>query len=390
MLSKQGRFDPALAHTAFAACCALLPPFLTGALFVQIGRDLRIDEAALGLGTAIFFAGSTAVARFAGRRLSHVTASRGVQIALVFTAFTLVTIAIAARSAASIMTLLAIGGVGNGINQVSLNVMLATQVRPAHLGVAFGFKQAAMPAASLLGGFMVPAVALTVGWRWAFVAAALLTLIVAERTPRSDRSVVTDHERTGFGRRPIIILATGAGFGSGAVVALSIFFTGSLVSNGASEHAAGLLLATGSVLGIITRIALGWLGGRMQHGRLLLVSASLGAGAAGYLMLGLGEIALIIPATALAFGAGWGWTSIFNFAVVSSNQRNAAEVSGLLYTGAFGGSLVGSLGFGYLAERVSYAVAWYSAAVMFIIAMCLLLLGRRALRQDQALVRSQP
>ena len=60
--------------------------------------------------------------------------------------------------------------------------------------LAFGLKQSSVPLATFLSGLAIPFVALTLGWRWAFVlAAALAALLMASLLifgPRvSDRSV---------------------------------------------------------------------------------------------------------------------------------------------------------------------------------------------------------
>src|SRR5205823_1137887 len=70
------------------------------------------------------------------------------------------------------------------------NLTLARSV-PAHrLGLSFGVKQAAIPLATLLAGAAVPAVALTVGWRWAYVIAAGLAVLALVGAPRAGEPYV--------------------------------------------------------------------------------------------------------------------------------------------------------------------------------------------------------
>src|SRR5690606_412358 len=92
-----------------------------------------------------------------------------------------------------------LGGVCNATAQLGANVFIA-QFLPVHRqGIGFAVKQSAMPGASLAAGLSLPAIALTLGWRWAFAAGALLTLgavlvvrlrLPAESPARSDPPVV--------------------------------------------------------------------------------------------------------------------------------------------------------------------------------------------------------
>ena len=73
-----------------------------------------------------------------------------------------------------VVLLLATGTI-NGIAQLAASATVADRVPARRQGVAFGIKEAAKPAATLLCGVAVPLVVL-VDWRWAFVACAALAL----------------------------------------------------------------------------------------------------------------------------------------------------------------------------------------------------------------------
>ena len=59
---------------------------------------------------------------------------------------------------------------------------------PSRLGLSFGIKQAAIPIATLLAGVAVPTVALTVGWRWAYLIGAGLALLALLIAPAGRRA----------------------------------------------------------------------------------------------------------------------------------------------------------------------------------------------------------
>src|SRR5690606_19508698 len=124
-------------------------------------------------------------------------------------------------------------------------------------GIAFGIKQSAIPLATLLGGIAVPAITLSVGWRWTYVAGATFAvlaaaLVVSDRRPggagppvaiaasEEDAAHPDDPAHTVSEallaervaawapgrvarrrRRPLVVLAVGVGLGAAAAGALS-------------------------------------------------------------------------------------------------------------------------------------------------------------------------
>ncbi len=99
-------------------------------------------------------------------------------------AVVMLALAVFADSYASLVAILLCGAWCNVMGQLASNLTLARSV-PAHrLGLSFGVKQAAIPLSTLLAGAAVPAVALTVGWRWAYVIASGLALLALLGAPR--------------------------------------------------------------------------------------------------------------------------------------------------------------------------------------------------------------
>jgi MFS family permease len=178
------------------------------------------------------------------------------------------------------------------------------------------------------------------------------------------------------------LLALGIGLGSTAATPLGAFIVESSVTAGLRVETAGLLLALGSAVNIVVRVAFGHLADRMSGGRLRLVAAMLGIGVVGFALLATGESALIVPGVLLAFGAGWGWPGLFNFAVVKTSPGAPAAATGITQTGASGGAALGPLVFGLVAEVSSYDVAWLGSGVMALAALVAILAGRRMLLRD--------
>src|SRR4029453_10793467 len=87
------------------------------------------------------------------------------------------------RSRWSVVAILTVGAAANALGQLASNSSLAQHVPARRQGLSFGVKQAAIPICTLLAGASVPIVALTLGWRWAFVLAAVLAVAAIPLVP---------------------------------------------------------------------------------------------------------------------------------------------------------------------------------------------------------------
>ena len=275
----------------------------------------------------------------------------------------------------------------NAVSHPATHLSLAREVSAGRQGLSFGIKQAAIPTSTLLAGLAASTVALTFGWRWAFVGGAVLALAVACLVPAgTSKVVVRQHRETrekDARAAPLFLLALGIGLGSTAATPLGAFLVESSVAAGLRIESAGLLLASGSAASILARVAFGRLADEMKGGRLLLVAAMLATGIAGFAMLATGEVALLLPGALLAFAAGWGWPGLFNFAVVKTSPGAPAAATGITQTGASGGAAVGPLVFGLVAETTSYEVAWLVCGAFALGALAAILVGRRMILRDR-------
>ncbi len=274
---------------------------------------------------------------------------------------------------------LVLGGLANAVSQVAANLALARGVRMERQGLAFGMKQAAIPAATLLSGLAVPLIGTTVGWRWAFIGCALGSFAIACTMPKTTEGQVRRHTNErgdDMPPKPLILLALGIGLGSAAAVPLGTFIVESGVTAGLRVEFAGILLAAGGAVGIAVRLALGWLADRRSAGHLRIVAVMLVVGTVGFVLLATGVSWLFTLGTVLAFGAGWGWHGLFNFAVVKYNPNTPAAATGITQTGAASGSAVGPFLFGVILESTSYGTAWLSAGAAALVAAAAILAGR--------------
>ncbi|MCC5951619.1 MAG: MFS transporter [Acidimicrobiia bacterium] len=422
-----------LAVVAVATTCGVLPGFLIGAQAVQLGRELGLDAASVGAAVAATWLCGSLTSPLMGRASERLGGRLGLRVAAVVAAGSMLYIAAGARSWATLAVGAAIGGVANALAQPSANVLIATNLPPWRHGLGFGVKQSAIPFATLVGGLAVPAVALTVGWRWTFAlgaaaaataAAALRPALMgatsitaataataasapADRTPAGTGVVPApgappptgvgaavgdgdDRSRGGVGRpgdrpvggvagrrRVLVVMGVAVGFGAAAAAGLAAFLVAGAVAAGIAEGAAGLLLALGSALVVGARLALGFRADRVGVDQLGLVALLMGIGAVALAVLGLGTWWAYLVAVPFAFGAGWAWPGLFNLSVVRRFPVAPGAATGVTQTGTYLGAAAGPVLFGLVVEARGFEEAWLVAALCAVAACSVVLILRR-------------
>lgn len=357
----------------------VLPVFLTGALAVQLLDDIGLSIDSLGLVYASYF---TAAALLSAP-LSHVAERTGPEWSLrigtsVYIAAFL-GIATLATTPLRLSGFIALAGVATALTRTATSVLIARNVEPGRQGLAFGLKHSSIPIGSLLAGLSVPVIALTVGWRWAYVAAAVLSVVVLIAIPRaSGRATPTAPEgRADMSLGLLIFAAVSFGLGSSAAASLGAYTVSTAVAAGMSEGAAGLLVAIGSVFGLASRLAIGHWSDKRHGSQLDLVSWMLAVGGVGFLMLGIGDAWVMLFAVPVAFATGWAWLGSYNLAMVRLNPIAPGAAVGITQTGAFVGAIVGPIGLGFLAERYSFTASWAAAAIASFLAAAIIFVLRR-------------
>lgn len=363
------------------AVVTVLPMFLTAGLAVQMGADLGFPPSALGIAPGAFFGAMVVASPFAGRLVSQVGPVRAVRWAVLAIATVLVLTASTARSLPALAGYLALAGLANAVAQPATNELLAQHIPRHRQGTAYGAKQSAIPIASMLSGLAVPALALTVGWRWAFAAFALVAVLAAcwpFRTTRAQaRAQAADIFDIGLPRRTLVLLAVGVSFAAAGASALAIFMVATAVDTGLEEASAGLLFALASGVGIVARLLSGLRADQRGRNHLWFVSVMLMCGAVGAGLMATGHPALFVVGAPIAFGAGWGWPGVFILSIVNLHPTNPAAATALTQIGTSAGCVVGPLTFGALAGVWSYQGAWGVNTVVLLLAAGVLLLGRR-------------
>jgi len=363
--------EPAIQWRVIAASIltitvAILPGFLPGALAVQLADSLGIAEAGVGLIVGAFFGMSALASSRLGRLVERLDWALSMRVAGLGAAATLLMTPVLGRSVVMLGVVTVIGGLFLALAHPAVNLGIARTTIVRRQGLAYGFKHGAIPAATAIAGLGLPLVAIPLGWQWVYVMCAGLALVAVVLVPRSPQSFEVGRDEATNPDTPavrssplslLIVMAIGAGLGIFGMDALATFLVPYAVDVGFGEGAAGILLAAGSVLGIITRIIMGWLIDRRTAGGLATVATFLALGAAGIALLATGSDPAIIIGSLVAFTFGWGWSGLFTFAVVRRNPAAPAAATGITMTGIYVGAAIGPALFGVVAET-SFTAAW--------------------------------
>jgi MFS family permease len=354
---------------------SVYPAFLAGALGPELRSSIDISEAFFGVVIGGFFVGSALGSIGLGRLGEYLGARRMITVSLLTTATVTGLIAAFVRDGWMLVAALCVAGFANSGCQTAANKLLSQSIEPRRLGFAMAVKQSGMPGATLLGGLAVPAIALTVGWPWAYAAASVLAIVALgvvlrfapDDGPKVQRAKNSELRELASTRSTLLIAATAAFFSAAAAGTLGSWLTSSATDAGWSSGGAGILLSVGSISGIASRLVLGWLADRRQ--RLPMMTA------ARFLALGALGAALLAPrlewthalGAVVAFGAGWSWPALFNLAVVRTNAGAAAKATGVTQTGVYVGVVTGPIVMGQLVERSGYGLGWTVVGVSMLI-----------------------
>lgn len=370
-----------------------LPALLTGVLAPQVSAALSFGVAGLGAAFAVQSGVGALTSVPLGRLVDRLGATRSIRLAMITTAIVSLGIAAVARSFVVLVLLLAVGACAKRMIEPAANRLLINNVGDHRLGLAFGLKQSAPPAAVMLAGSSVPLAAMTWGWPSAYVVAGAMALLVVAAVQRR-RSVVNpasaessassrvptagDPEPESSRRRStLIVLSVAFGLANGASVTVPVFYVSAAVAAGATPTAAGAVLAAASIVALVVRLALGVVTDRLTGGHLRLCAVMLGAGAGGFSLLATGRTTLVTAGVVLALAGAWGFSGVFWFTLVRSNPAAPGRITGRIAPGALVANSASPLVFGLIAGNYTYALGWVFAGLMAGLAAIGMLVGER-------------
>ena len=341
----------------------VLALFLTGAMSVQIGREFGINPATIGALASVFALSTTLGSAPLGRQVRRLGVRRSMWAAT--TASTTALLVCATSPSAPVLGLgLLVGGLGNAIGQPAGNALVAAHVRPERYGLGFAIKQSGIPLATTLGGLAVPLIALTLGWRYAYMMAALAAVAAVLLVPRDRPATAARSERRVPTELTGRLWVLAVGMVAAVIAATSIGALGAAggVQAGLSEATAGYLVAAGGLAGLSVRLAAGVSADRWDFDALNGVSILCVLGAVGWLLMAAGPQPLFIVGLVVANAFGWGWPGLQHLSVARRFPTSTAAASGVAQTGVSAGLLIGPLTLGVIAG-IDWSLMWLVAGI---------------------------
>lgn len=363
----------ATAAAVTGAMSSIFPAFLTGAIGVQLGRDLGVGEGALGLAIGCYFGAGAMGSAILGKVADGLGGSRALRVGLSFTIAAMLVIAALVSSALTLTLALIAAGFGNAMNQPAANLIIAERLAPSRMGFAVAVKQSGMPLATLVGGLMVPTVAETIGWRWAYLFGAAFALGAAAIAPpvvarAAEVAKPDEPAKPDLPLRVLIQYGAVASFAAAAAVSLAGFLVVGAEDAGIDARWAGLLLTAGSATGITSRLVHGRLADLGRIKPIKRASTLMYLGSIGFVIMSLHHPAAYLVGPILAFGCGWSWPGLINLSIIRNNPSAPAAATGIAQTGVFVGSGSGPIIGGQIIERAGFGPFWIAGAAMLVVA----------------------
>lgn len=354
-----------------------------------IQRDLGFGPARLGVAVSIFFGAAALATIFGISAFLRLGPRVGLVIAGSAVALGGSCVAFVAQNWWVLAASMAVLGLGNAACQGISNASVATALPSNRRGLGFGIKQSAVPAAIMFGGLAVPTTTALFGWRSTFLVIACVGLVVVAvglvRPPPAGaaRPRGADARADRAPRGPLLLCGLAITFASASANFLGAYLASWAHSVGLTVEQAGVLLAAGSGSSVLIRIYLGHRAD-LRYGANLPVVASMTLGGAVCLALigAVGAPWSVVLFGLLAFAVGWSWPGLFLYAVARLGRDSPTQASSVLQAGAFAGGALGPALLGLVVSVAGFEVAWYCAAVGFLVAAGLVSAARRGFRRD--------
>jgi MFS family permease len=358
----------------------VLPLYLTSAQAVRLQNELDFDRTQFGLMISCFYLTSSVASLWLGPRIDRRGPTGAFRAAALLSLTSAVLIAASASRWEVFALFLGVAGLANAFGQLGSNLAVADAVHGTRQGIAFAAKQAAVPTGAMLAGLAVPWAGADLSWRWVYVGAAVVALLITVVAPHYD------HEPSGGGRRapttmsaPLVSLMVAAALAGGAGNAVASFVVDAAVTTGFAENTAARLLTVASLVAIISRLSWGAIIDRRSSSGTLEATAILSLATAGLALLVVAGDARVpfLIGTLLTFAGAWGWPGVMQFLTIRTIDMPAATSTGATLAAGYLGTVIIPPLFGATIERTSYTTAFAGLAVVVLVALAAVHVSRR-------------
>lgn len=368
----------------------------TGTLLPSFNAALHLSQAQMGWLLSIQFIGSVAMTSVAGALTDRFGDKRVVLWSGVIMGAALIA-ASAVQSYPWLIAWLGVYGLGYAAVTPAGSHAIIFFFKKSDRGFAMGVRQCGVPLAGVIGSLLLPAIAMRFDYRFALIAAGILTLCactIASRLYRepvelegeqvSLRAMIVEMILIAREPRLILLTLTSMVLICGQL-ALMGFLTLTLVHRAGYSLGLALTLFTLSqVAAIFGRLGWGWISDNVFSGSRTLPLATncvlVALAALGVASIDTNTPAWMAVLLALALGftaEGWLGVSVIGFAEIGGEEHAGSALGvGLTWTllAAFATPAV----FGALAEVHGYDVAWRALAAVVALGIVPALLASRA------------
>jgi MFS family permease len=372
-----------------------LPAFSMGALGPQLMAEFDLSELYMGALVSGFYVLSALGSYPSGYAVAHYGWQRTMMAMGGMIACAGLVFAVPVSAFGFVVAGMVIAGAANSLVQPAANEALLAFVPLHRRGLAFGIKQTAGPAGTVIAGLSLLMIVPHFGWRatlYGLVPLGILLVAWASRFRAEPSNSATDvrplrpagaldPQSMRRARTSLLVLCGSAGLGAAVANGAATFYVIDAVRTGVSSQTAGLLLALGSVGSVLTRLLSGFFADRRTGRHLRTVAIMMLVGGVGFAVIACarGHVGFAIGAV-LSLGVGWGWNGLLQHGTMALYRDSAAHVTGLLQTFVFAGAVVGPLWVGSMAEAAGFPISWTALAVAMLVSALGISLFRHRVR----------
>ena len=345
-----------------------------GVLGPDLIREFSLTRSQLGLATTVSFVIGGFGSILAGRFVDKIGVRKITIFAMLIVALSLFLISIT-NNFLLILGLSAFAGITLAFGNPITNKVIAHEIPAKIRGPITGIKQSGVQLGASAAGFALTPLVVVFGWRVGLALTVVIPLmaLILSLIFIPNREVEKTQEATSKKLpKPVYLIAI-YGFFNGAAIScltayLPLYFVESL---GFSLSAAGILFGTFGIVALLARVFWGWLAGKVDIGRELLITMALVA-ALGIILISYGanfSVWLTWVATLLLGITAMSWNSVGMLMVINGVSKSATgQATGVVLFGFYVGIASSPVLFGFLVDEFSsYQVAWGFVAILFLL-----------------------
>ena len=382
MAAGTARSDAAVVAASGALLAAgAIPQVISGPLGPYLRLDLGITSSQLGLGLSLAAVPAVALSVWGGRLTDRVGGIAIGRLTCVIACLFAAALS-QAPSTAWFVAILAAAGFLRVLSEPSSSRILVDRLVRTPRVLAFGIREASLPALVLATTAVLPVFGDWLGWRTVFAASSIFALAglwmlfgpvrsqarPAISPPAADRPL----------ERPDEVAALGSSFYGGAallmfnMVVFNSFASLSFVDAGSAADTAAALVAASAGGSVLMRVGCAYAVARRGLDTRRTLAAMAAAAVVGYLAMASGTRGLMLVGIPVGYLAGWGWTPLLYSHITVGRERSAGRITGVV-SALFGtAAIAGPVAAGWVAEQLGWSAVWSAAALFSAMAAALM------------------